>query len=227
MNQPICIEIPALPDPQQLTLPGGVQIEHLSLMQIVQPALTPLVPLFDLVDAIVAVFHCVKAIPDALGPPPDPTVLAACLPDLAKKVDKLLRLVPQLSLPILPILVVQLVDLVADTVRQARSALLHLQEQANQMVLVVARAAELNDPGLMAIGQCAQANLAQEAANVGKSLAALGKLIGLINLFLGMLGGPQVPDVAQLSGQPLESAVAELDSLLATLTTVRGMLPAP
>jgi hypothetical protein len=224
MNQPICLEIPTLPDPQLLTLPGGVQIEHLNLMQIVQPALTPLVPLFDLVDAIVAVFHCVKAIPDALGPPPDPTVLAACLPDLAKKVDKLLRLVPQLSLPIL---VVQLVDLVADTVRQARSALLHLQEQANQIVRVVARAAELNDPGLMAIGQCAQANLAQEAANVGKSLAAIGKLIGLINLFLGMLGGPQVPDVAQLSGQPLDSAVAELDALLATLTTVRGLLPAP
>jgi hypothetical protein len=38
------------------------------------------------------------------------------------------------------------------------------------MVLVVARAAELNDPGLIAIGQCAQANLAQEAANVGKRI---------------------------------------------------------
>lgn len=224
MNPPICVEIPALPDPQQLTLPGGVQIEHLNLLQIVQPALTPLVPLFDLVDAIVAVFHCVQAIPDALGPPPDPTVLSACLPDLAKKVDKLLRLVPQLSLPIL---VVQLVDLVTDTVRQARSALLHLQEQAKQMALVAARAAELDDPGLVAIAQCAQANLAQEAANVGKSLASIGKLIGLINLFLGMLGGPQVPDVAQLSGQPLDGAVATLDALLATLTTVRGALPAP
>lgn len=224
MTQPLCLEIPALLDPQQLTLPGGVQIEHLSLLQIVQPALTPLVPLFDLVDAVVAVFHCVQAIPDALGPPPDPTVLAACLPDLAKKVDKLLRLVPQLSLPILG---VQLVDLVIDTLHQARSALLHLQQQAKQMALVVARGAELDDPGLMAIAQCAQANLAQEAANVGKSLASIGKLIGLINLFLGMLGGPEVSDVAQLSGQPLDKAVATLDTFLATLTTVRGMLPAP
>lgn len=54
-------------------------------------------------------------------------MLAACLPDLAKKVDKLLRIVPQLSVPIM---VVQLVDLVLDTVRQARSAFLHLQQQA-------------------------------------------------------------------------------------------------
>jgi hypothetical protein len=223
MNLP-CVEIPALPDPQQLTLPGGVQIEHLNLMQIVQPALTPLVPLFDLVDAIVAVFNCVKAIPDALGPPPDPTVLAACLPELAKKVDKLLRLIPQLSLPIM---IVQLVDLVIDTVRQARSQLLHLQQQAKQVVRVVARATELDDAGLMAISQCARANLAQEAANVGKSLAAIGKLIGLINLFLGMLGGPQVPDAAQLSGKPLDGAVAALDELLATLTTIRGALPVP
>lgn len=224
MSQPICVEIPPLPDPQQLTLPGGVQIEHLNLMQIVQPALTPLVPLFDLVDAIVAVFHCVKAIPDALGPPPDPTVLAASLPDLAKKVDKLLHLVPQLSLPIM---VLQLLDLVIDTLRQARSALLHLQQQATQVARVVARATELHDAGLMAIGQCAQANLAQEAANVGKSLATIGKLIGLINLFLGMLGGLQLPDLSQLSGQPLDGAVAALDALLATLNTVRSALPAP
>lgn len=61
------------------------------------------------------------------------------------------------------------------------------------MILVVARATELDDAGLMAIGQCAQTNLAQEAANVGKRLAAISKLIGIINLFLGMLGRPRFP----------------------------------
>ena len=99
MVLPICLEIPEIPDPFAITLPGGVTIEQINLAQAIQPALTPLVPFFDVIDAIVAVFNCVKAIPDTLGPPPDPTALAVCIPELGEKVAKLLRLLPQLSLP--------------------------------------------------------------------------------------------------------------------------------
>ena len=90
MALPICIEIPELPDPLSITLPGGVSMESINLMEQIQPALTPLMPLFDIIDTVVAVFNCIKAIPDTLGPPPDPTVLAACIPELAEKVAKLL-----------------------------------------------------------------------------------------------------------------------------------------
>ena len=79
----ICIEIPEIPDPFAIPLPGGIEIEDVNLMKMLQPALTPLVPLFDIIDTIVAIFNCIKAIPDMLGPPPDPTVLTASLPDLA------------------------------------------------------------------------------------------------------------------------------------------------
>ncbi|MCD6498223.1 MAG: hypothetical protein J7M25_08015 [Deltaproteobacteria bacterium] len=48
-------------------------------------------PLFDIIDTVVALFNRVKVIPDMLGPPPDPTVLAACIPDLAQNVAKLLK----------------------------------------------------------------------------------------------------------------------------------------
>jgi hypothetical protein len=221
---PICIEIPEIPDPFQLTLPGGVTIEHINLMEIIQPALTPLVPLFDIIDTIVAVFNCVKAIPDSLGPPPDPTALAACLPDLAEKVSKLLKLIPQLSLPLL---IVRLIDLVIDTLRQARSELMHLQQQVQQILGVIDRATNLDDAGLMAIAQCAQANVAQEAANVGKSLAALGKLIGLINLFLGMVGGPEIPDLSNLAGRPLEDVIPPIDAIIEALQTARSAVPVP
>jgi hypothetical protein len=221
---PICIEIPEIPDPFQLTLPGGVTIEHINLMQIIQPALTPLVPLFDIIDTIVAIFNCVKAIPDSLGPPPDPTVLAACLPDLAEKVSKLLKLIPQLSLPLL---IVRLIDLVIDTLRQARSELMHLQQQVQQILGVIDRATNLDDAGLMAIAQCAQANVAQEAANVGKSLAALGKLIGLINLFLGMVGGPTIPDLSNLAGRPLDDVIPPIDAIIEALQTARSAVPVP
>ena len=41
MALPICIEIPEIPDPFDITLPGGITIQHINLMEIIQPALTP------------------------------------------------------------------------------------------------------------------------------------------------------------------------------------------
>jgi len=224
MALPICIEIPEIPDPFNITLPGGISIEHINLMEVIQPALTPLVPFFNIIDTIVAIFNCVKAIPDTLGPPPDPTALAACLPDLAEKVNQLLKLIPQLSLPLL---IVGLIDLVIDTLNQARTELMHLQQQVQQILGVIDRATDLDDAGLSAIAQCAQANVAQEAANVGKSLAALGKLIGLVNLFLGMVGGPEIPDLSNLAGRPLDDVVEPLDAIVDALKTARDAVPVP
>ncbi len=224
MPLPICIEIPELPDALKITLPGGVTMEHVNLMEVIQPALTPLVPLFNIIDTVVAVFNCIKAIPDTLGPPPDPTAIAACIPELAEKVNALLRLIPQLSLPYT---IIGLIDLVIDTMRQARSQLLHLQQQMVQILGAIDRATELEDAGLMAITSCAQANVAQEAANVGKSLASLGKLIGLLNLFLGMVGGPEVPDLSNLAGRPLDEAIAPIDAVIESLQAVRSAIPVP
>ena len=224
MPLPICIEIPELPDALKITLPGGVTMEHVNLMEVIQPALTPLVPLFNIIDTVVAVFNCIKAIPDTLGPPPDPTAIAACIPELAEKVNALLRLIPQLSLPYT---IIGLIDLVIDTLRQARSQLLHLQQQMVQILGAIDRATELEDAGLMAITSCAQANVAQEAANVGKSLAALGKLIGILNIFLGLVGGPQVPDLSNLAGRPLDDVIPPIDAIIKSLQTVRQAVPVP
>lgn len=224
MALPICIDIPEIPDPFSITLPGGVSMESINLMEQIQPALTPLMPLFDIIDTVVAVFNCIKAIPDTLGPPPDPTVLAACIPELAEKVAKLLKLIPQLSLPYT---IIGIIDLIIDTLRQARSLLLHLQAQMQQILGAIDRATDLEDAGLMAITSCAQANVAQEAANVGKSLAALGKLIGLLNIFLELVGAPTVPDLSDLAGSPLDEVVPPLDAIVDQLTQVRDMVPVP
>ena len=224
MALPICLEIPEIPDPLSITLPGGVTMQQINLMQAIQPALTPLMPLFDIIDTVVAVFNCVKAIPDSLGPPPDPTALAACIPELAEKVAKLLRLIPQLSLPYT---IIGIIDLVIDTLRQARDQLLHLQQQMQQILGAIDRATELEDAGLMAITSCAQANVAQEAANVGKSLASLGKLIGILNIFLGIVGGPEVPDLSNLAGRPLDDVIPPIDAIIEALQTVRSAVPVP
>jgi len=224
MALPICLEIPEIPDPFAITLPGGVTMQKINLMQAIQPALTPLMPLFDIIDTVVAVFNCIKAIPDSLGPPPDPTALAACIPELAEKVSKLLRLIPQLSLPYT---IIGIIDLVIDTLRQARSQLVNLQQQMQQILGAIDRATELEDAGLMAITSCAQANVAQEAANVGKALASLGKLIGILNIFLGLVGAPEVPDLSNLAGRPLDDVLAPIDASIKVLENVRSAVPVP
>lgn len=104
MTTAICIHVPPLGEPFELTLPGGAQIQHLELADILQPALTPLMPMFQVVDVIAALYQCVQATVDAIGSL-DPSQLASCIPELAEKISKLLGLVPQLSLP-LTILVV-------------------------------------------------------------------------------------------------------------------------
>jgi hypothetical protein len=222
MTTPICLHLAALPDPFVLPLPGGIELEDINPMKLIQPALTPLVPFFDVVDTLVAVFNCVKAIPDALGPPPDPTVLAACLPELAKKLNKLLNMLPQVALPRT---IVQLVVLVIEALRVVRGQLMHLQTQLKRIEGVVDRAKTLKDPALMAIAACAQANVAQEAANLGKSLAAVGKVLGMINLFMGLVGGPEVPDLSKLNGRSLDETLPVLDGLIHVLEAARSLVP--
>lgn len=224
MAIPLCIEIPPVPDPFQLTLPGGVTMEAVNMMEMVQPALTPLVPLFNVIDTVVAIYNCVKAIPDALSMPPDPTAIAACLPDLAEKISALLRLIPQLSLPYT---IIGVVDLVIQTLEKARSQLLHLQQQMVQITGATERARDLGDAGLMAIAACAEANVAQEAANIGRSLGSMGKLLGLLDMFMEMVGGPKVPDLSSIAGRPLDDVIPPIDALVKTLRTVRDAVPVP
>lgn len=236
---PACEEIPEFPDLLEVTLPGGVTISQvisaiksvpnaadmgINLMQQLQPAMAPLVPIFDIIDTVVAVFNCIKAIPDSLGPPPDPTALAACIPDLAKKVDKLLKLIPQLSVPLM---VKGLIDVIISTLVGIRSQILALQQQMTSVLNAIDKATDLDDAGLQAIASCAQANVEQQARNIGQSLAALGKLIGLVNLFMGMIGGPEVPDLSNLAGKPLDEVVEPLDALVTTLKGVRDAVPVP
>lgn len=221
MTLPVCQLLDELPDPSEITLPGGISIERINLMEVIQPLLAPLMPVFNIIDTIVAIVNCIKAIPDVIT---DPTAIGECLQELGKKIGNLLQLVPQLSLPLL---LVGLIELLITTLDQVRGEFLHLQRQMTQISGAIDRAKELEDEGLMMLAQCAQANVAQEAANLGKSLASLGKLIGLINLFMGMLGLPEIPDFGDLADRPLDQVVDPLDELVKILKAARQGIPIP
>jgi hypothetical protein len=216
-----CPQIPPLPDPLEITLPGGVTMEHINLVEVIQPALAPLVPLFNIVDTVVTIFNCLKAVPEVIA---NPSAIIECLGDLGKAIGKLLQLIPQLSVPLM---IIGLIDMLIATLKQARDQFVHLNKQIEQITEVVDKAKELDDSTLMAIAQCAEANVAQEAANVGKQLASLGKLLGIINLFMSLIGGPEIPDFGDMAGKPLDEVIEVIDTLVNVLEGVRDVIPLP
>ena len=220
----ICVPLPPAPAPRTLPLPGGVSLEAIDLPAIVQPALTPLLPVFNIVDAIVAVFNAIKAIPDMLGPPPDPTVLAPALAELGRKVAVLLGLVPALSIPAT---VVGLLDLAIATLDTTRTQLLHLQSEHIRMAALVDRAAALNDLHLRDIALCGARHVEEEARSTVANLASLGRVLGLVNLFTSMIGGPTVPPLGSAEGSSVAELFAPIDALTSALIAARSAIPLP
>jgi len=220
----VCDALDDVGDPFTLSLPGGLEIQDYNLMKAIQPLLAPLMPLFDIIDTVVALYNCLKAIPDCLGPPPDPSGLMKCLPDLAEKIMKLLKLIPLLSLPIT---VAHLVDLVIAALREVKQKLQNLVDQMKRIERAIEQGRNLKDAGLTAILACASSNVQQEATNTGKQLASLGKLLALIGIFMDMIGGPKIPDLAHMQGVPLNDVLKPIDELVTVLMTIRKAIPFP
>lgn len=116
----ICVELTITPQRLSVTFPGGATLApelpdlgipdplQLSkqLMAQANAALAPLGPVFNLIDVALALFNAVKAIPDAISHL-DPSKITDALPELAQKAGKLAPLVPQLSVPLM---IVGLID---------------------------------------------------------------------------------------------------------------------
>jgi hypothetical protein len=96
----LCVELTVTPQNLSLTFPGGAALDaqlpdigipdpmELSkqLMAQANAALAPLVPVFNVIDTVLALFQAVKAIPDAITHL-DPTKITDALPDVAQKAE--------------------------------------------------------------------------------------------------------------------------------------------
>jgi len=213
-----CIQIPLASPPGRLAV-LGLTLEQQDVASVCQPAIAPLLPIFDVVDAVIAAFDCINAIPAMFGPPPDPTLLAPALERLAEKAMKLLRLVPQLSVPYT---IVDVVDVVVAELHVATEKLRGLQARFRAMARAAERAAELRDDALAATVACARLNVEREADNVGRGLAGVGKLLELASALLAVIGAPALPSLLALGGQAMDVVV---DVLVEGLLVVRRAIP--
>ncbi len=210
----MCVQMPSVtvPDPSELSK---------QLMAQANAALAPLMPVFNIIDAVLALFNCVKAIPDALGPPPDPSKLAKCMPDVAKKVSKLLKLIPQLSIPLM---IVGLIDVLLAFLEGIRDQLRAVIAAQVRIAAAATRAAQLGNVQLSVIVDCATANIDAQMRNLGEGAAPVNRLIGVINLFVELAGLPKLPDLSNL-GHDAGAALGVLDGLVEQLKTARSAIP--
>src|SRR4051812_34186057 len=96
----LCVEVTRT---KQLcvTFPGGVQvcaqagIDTGDSGQLVRSffgsmntVFAPLAPFFNLLDLVLAIVECVKAVPAAISLPPDPSKIFQCIPPLVEAVGK-------------------------------------------------------------------------------------------------------------------------------------------
>lgn len=202
-------------------LPGGVDFASVDLLESIQPAIAPLVPMFNIIESIVAVKACVEAATEM----PDPTALINCLPGLRAAIDKLLKLLPQVALPIM---LINLIDCIIGELEKLRRFVLGLIAQFERITAILEKAAELDNPNLNLIAICATDRLAATLSDKMKALIVLGRLLGALGGLLELIGidSNLVPDFGKISGAALDEIIEPLDSAIESLTTLRDQIPA-
>ena len=240
MAIPECKPIPRLPAPRQIVFPGGAALSQVlaagseipsgldaatNLLAQASPAMAPLMPIFNIIDAVLALVECVQAVPDALGPPPDPAKMVEALSGLAQKLPKLLDLLPQVATPRM---VIGMVDTLIDFLEGLRDQIEAILLQAERTRAARAKAEELGDANLLHIAGCAEAQGQAQLQAMADALTPMNALTSALSLFLGLLGLPELPALDGLIDvENPEIAFQRIDDLYNLLRSIRDAVPLP
>ena len=239
---PIIVEVPIIPatvpgaPALSVTLPGGLVVggvtdrigadalsQARALIAAANAALAPLGPVFAIIDAILAIKHFADAVPGVVLSPAD---VVDALVDVARKASRLLSLVPQLSVPLM---LLGIVDVVIAVLEALAAELLNIAAQEARIessralaaTFPVAAAVE----ALVAVADAASDQVDVQRADVASALAHIEPMVEIINTFSGIVGLPQIElSVDATSGGTTEAA----ESMLAaaeTLRTLRSTIP--
>jgi hypothetical protein len=198
---------PDMPDPGDIIAP---------LLNGANVALMPLTPIFDIIDVlflIKEVFDAVKSL--------NPFEIGAMIGKLIIKLDKLKKLIPQLSIPTT---IKSLLNLIIALLLAIKADLLHIILEQSRIDLAGARAIALGSLGMKAALSCAQVNLDAHLDVLVNNAKPLNRLINLINLLCSLAGLPEVPTLDNI-GADAAAALAPIDDLVVTLRSLRDKIP--
>lgn len=227
----LCVDLPDIPSAEDICLPGGICLSYvwdaigkipsaadvnMDFFSQLGPALTPLVPVFNILDTVLAIFKCVKAVPDSIIKL-DPFELIECIPALVKLIDQLLKLIPQLSIPKM---IKAALKNMARLLRAVAADFLYIQSQQQRIADMIDRAADLNDVHMNGFLVCAQQDLQGSVASTAEALKGIGRVILLINIFISLIGAEEIPCFGSL----VEDNSDNLDAVIDLLTTLAELL---
>lgn len=234
LNQ-LCLECVVPPQKLCVTMPGGAslcvnlpdatppnasEVARAMLAQ-VNAALTPLTPLFNIIDAVVSIVACVQAIPDAIIKL-DPSGIIQCVPEMVQKLSKLLAIIPPLSIPIT---IRDILAVIIAFLSGLKSDLEDAKIQLNRILVAQLKAAQPGNSKLLDVISCAQATFDAMMAHIREGAAPLNRLIGLLNALLGLVPGVDpIPCLGSVEGLP-QPVIDTLTTFIDVLTIVRNILP--
>lgn len=238
----LCFNLPDAPTIDDICLPGGLCLSYvwdgigkvphaadisMDFFSQIGPALAPFKVVFDVLDTVMAVYRCVKAIPDSITSL-NPSELLKCLPALAKLIDTLLKLIPQMSIPKM---IKQAIKTMATLLRGIASDFTYIQAQLQRIADQIDTAAELGDQKMNGFLVCAQHDVTQTVLSTSQALKGIGRIILLINIFIGMIGGQEIPCFGALIedniGEGFDVLIDIFTSLADVLDTMADAIPDP
>lgn len=214
----------------RITLPGGAVVQGIAPQIGTSPlessratisaataALAPLGAIFAVIEAALSLIDFAKTVPKVVTNPSD---VIEAVSKVVKKAGKLASLVPQLSVPIM---VLNVVDLVLLNLDGLSAEVVQLQEFEERIV----RAEALSEtvPSLGPIANDARAQLNARRSQLSCALTDTQPLIGTISKLGRLIGLPPITLEGDAMSGTLDDLRAMLSTLSAALHAFRSKIP--
>lgn len=232
---------PTVPVPQPaaqpltLSLPGGLSIagvptavgadsltQALALVGAAGPAMAPLGPVFSIIDAVLAVKDFAQAVPELIV---NPGAVVEAVVKLVQKIGKLASLIPQLSVPLL---ILGVVDALIALLGGLALRLSEIADQEERIAAAVAAASSLPDPArgaLEAIATSSTEQVAVARADIATALVGADPLLGIVNAFVGLIGLPGLSLSIDVTSGSTSDAIDALNAAIGVLQQFRRTIP--
>lgn len=238
----ICSDVPTLSQMTDICFPGGACLSHMSsaINSIPSPSEIPLEylsqlgpatsfmqPLMNVLDTVLAIFKCMEAFTD-FATSLDPSEIFKCFPDLIDKVNSILTMIPQMSIPRM---VISIIESMISLLRGLAIDLQYIVDRLNDITTEIDRAADLGDVTKSGFLACAENTMQDSLTATSVALKAVGRIILLVNIFMGLFGGPEIPCFGELldgvAADALAPIIDTLNALADLLQQLLDMIPDP
>lgn len=230
MTVPICLEMPAPPALPELEIPQfgilaaarqslydlpDASVFIVRMQEVASLALAPLRRYLEMVEIILAIKSCQEAVINALLPP-SPGPILDCLKDLVRAIARITSYFPPFSYVKS---MLSLCRYIVNTIDEAISLFVFLDQRLAEYQAVLANALELGDLDLASISDCAGTEVIQLTVNLMDMLDVVPPLLRiLLEPIARLVPIPQLRDeLSKITDFP-----AQLAQLRQTIEATQG-----